>query len=145
MIVESPNDRSSPLPLNRGLKAFVIPHAAFDPDHRLLTGVMISNSRQWYPVVGRIAMVHLGFSGLNKITDETVGIRFFEDHGQLKEDTVSMCSRLNLEAGYAEKANAYVLSKINNYPTVDLNRNDRRPLGLLRALTIEEDGREPPP
>jgi hypothetical protein len=126
--------------LGRGLKAFAIPHAAFVPDHRLLTGLMLSNSLSWHPIVARFAMMHVGFSSrVGEITDETVGIRFF-DGSKLQGDISDACATFKLGGPtYAEDALAYVLEKINNYPKIDLDGSE----GLLRALAIEE-GREPP-
>jgi hypothetical protein len=111
---------------------------------------MLSNSQTWYPIVGRFAMIHVGFSNnLHEITDEHVGIDFFDDQEELKADIPAVCSRFKLGGdAYTKKALAYVLEKINNYPQVDLGRakkaQARRKQGLLRVLTIEE-GREPLP
>lgn len=137
MIVER---GSTVAPLSRGLKAFGVPHSAFAPDHRLLTGLMLSNSLSWHPVVARFAMMHVGFSSrLGDVTDESAGIRFFSAH-DLQTDISEMCATFNLGGPeYAAAALAYVIEKINNYPKVDLAGGE----GLLRALTIEE-GREPP-
>jgi len=132
-------------PLNRGLKAFAVPHAAFDPDHRLLTGVMLSNSRQWYPIVGRLAMLHVGFSDKKgEITDKGVGINHFYK-GDLASDIADLCEKFKLgKKAYQTRAINYILEKINNYPKVDIEaRPDRTAHGLLRSITIEE-GREPP-
>lgn len=137
MIVEKTEGIS---PYVRGLKAFAIPHEAFAPDHRLLTGLVLSNSLSWNPIVARFAMIHIGFSSrLHEITDQDVRVRFLTDGAELKNDVSEVIEMFNLgNPEYADRAFSYVVKKINNCPAVDLKSSD----GVLRALTIEE-GREP--
>jgi len=130
---------ASDTPPVQGIKAFAIPYVAFVPDHRLLTGVMLSNSWSWQPIIARLALVHLGFdSKTGAINHELAGIRFLQ-RTDLAQDIKGLCERFKLEE-FSEDPVKYVLEKMNNFPRVDMTEGSE---GLLRALTIEE-GREPP-
>lgn len=85
-------------PLNRGFKAFAVPYAAFNTDHRRLTGVMLSNSRSWYPVIARFAMIHIGFTThTQEITHRDIGIRFIEKQDELRTDIPALCEKFKID------------------------------------------------
>jgi hypothetical protein len=133
---------AGPSSLNRGFKAFAIPHSSFAPDQRLLTGVMLSNSLEWHPLVARFGMIHLGFTNERSVNDQTIGIRFLS-RDDLAEDISGLCKLFNLKgANFPADAERFISEKINNEAKVDVDAH--RTNGLWRALTIE-DGREPPP
>jgi hypothetical protein len=128
--------------LTRGFKAFAIPQPAFKPDHRLLTGLMLSNSESWHPLISRFAMIHVGFRmHKQQMTHNDVRIRFIKDDDEtgLEADIAILCNKFDMDVS---EVTAYVLDKMNNYPTVDLSTDHVRK-GLLRALTIETGGEQP--
>jgi hypothetical protein len=127
--------------LSRGFKAFVIPQAAFQLDHRLLTGLMLSNSESWHPLISRFAIIHVGFATQKKMTHRDVRIRFIEkdDRENLEADIAALCNKYDKDTA---RVTAYVLDKINNYPKKELG-TDKVSKGLLQALTIETGGEQP--
>lgn len=153
---------TSHAPVRQGLETFAVPNRAFGRyAHRLLSGVQLSNAEAWQPLIGRFAMLHLGFSWVadeaaskhlarttakGLLNHSNVGIGLLK-RADLQRDITTLCNRFGLAKAaanandklvelrrkFAEEAYAFVAEAINNCPPRD--RMQREDGHLFRALT----------
>jgi hypothetical protein len=110
-------------------------------------GVYMSNSLELQPIVGRIALVHLGFkSVLGELTDEQVRPGIIYGPDGMADDLRALAKIPMVLPQAADAANLAeeILQKINNLPFCDRKRDNLQTMGVIRALHTE-DMQEPGP
>lgn len=129
-------------PITHGLKAMVIPHASILNDHRCAAGLFLSNAGDWRPLLGRVALLHIGFqSEIGPLDHEKAGIKVLPDEAALCADVDAHCQRwFDLaerkdEVGVIQER---VLRYMNNCPSED-RTTDLSQDGILRALATESE------
>ncbi len=133
-------------PQHRGVKIVAIPTGIsnpFLPD--MATGVFLSQALGWQPIVGRCAMVHVGFKSKlgRELRDEGVKIGVLKDATHVAEDLHALNRELKFGANLGmplPEVAEFILDKINNMPRIDRDVSGAE--GLLRSLAVEDD-REP--
>ena len=142
----------------KGIKLVAIPDDVHNPSHRCIAGIFLSNAGAWQPIVGRVVMVHLGFSrshpnglrhdeigiGLRYLSPEAVPQR--AGHGEQAESLTLAGDLAVMEKKFAAatamemtvpELTKWVLDRIDNLPS-ELRKGG---IGeLQRALTIETFG-----
>jgi hypothetical protein len=141
--LSSPSIRGGIL-ANQGVELITFPDLGgqVNPDHALLTGLFLSHGVGWKPIVGRLAMVQLGFRSEleQEVNDEVVQVKPFRTRNELLPDLQMLDEKFNfsLRSGLTlPEIESYILDHINNMHKSELTQNHD---GLLRALTVE-DGR----
>lgn len=129
-----------------GLKVIAIPDAQVRTDEAIPAGIYLSNSLSLQPIVGRIALLHLGYmSDIGELRDSEVRPGIVQGPEQLSNDLrkFSELPNVSLPGKIADVAEE-ILGKINNLPQCDRRRSDLQSVGIIRAL-LAEDGQEPGP
>ena len=122
-----------------GLKVMALPLDDLQVDFRLVPGVYLSTALKWQPIVGRLALVHIGFASQLKkeLTDDDIKPRPIRPDESLEEDvatTVGLPNGTNTDVNPADIA-AFVRERIQNTTRYDrVNALDE--IGF-RALPIE--------
>ena len=100
-----------------GFKMMSLPVDSFVIDQTLLAGMFLSTSLQWKPVVGKIALVHLGFrTSLGKgMTDESIDLKLL-GKDQLAGDIRQLWSGQSKTESEITTAADFVIRQINNRP-----------------------------
>jgi hypothetical protein len=134
-----------------GIKMMAIPASVVQDATLRLTGVYLSNSAKWRPIVGRFAMIRIGTKAtLSQQIDESVagGVRVLEDAVALKADIAAINDAFKpaqhiVVADKVAYLFDYVVKRINNSYEYDRARGLWSQDGHFRAIAIEEGG--PPP
>lgn len=126
----------------RGVELIAFPGLSglANPDHKLLRGLCLSHGVGWQPIVGRLAMIHLGFrSELERVVnDVSVAVRAIGTTSELVADLEGLDRDFQISDKVGlpiADIRAYILEHINN-----VSRDDKPPGTdtLFRALTIED-------
>lgn len=126
----------------QGVKVIAIPIESFAHEHRLLAGVFLATGLNWQPLVGRIALVHLGFEQtIGQISEEEARPKMLRTETELHSDLMEELNLPNFPAdnAHVEECFAFIIERINNRPYVD-RTEDLATEGIRRALTAEELG-----
>jgi len=130
-----------------GLKVFAIPISEAQSGFDLLPAVYMSNSLKWHPIVGRLAMVHIGFeSTVGPLSDANPAVQpaILLSPEALADDLRKILALGGPQSkeNPAELAKK-ILIKINNRPHCDRDLAGRDTAGVQRALFPEDE--QPPP
>ena len=123
----------------QGMKVIALSLADLRHDYRMVPGVFLSNALKWQPIIGRVVLVHIGFSSeVGELTDTQVRPRVIKADESLEADIRSTIIRKKgSNADKNPKAIAeYIRTYIQNSTAYD-RKNARRVIGL-RALPIED-------
>lgn len=74
------------------MKLIAVPDHALVPEPRLLSGVFMSASLEGEPIVGRLALLHLGFKHNRIITEGDVNPRVIGSEDELAQDLAEASS-----------------------------------------------------
>ena len=130
-----------------GLKMIAIPETQARTNEQVPAGVYMSNSLNVQPIVGRIALLHLGYkSVVGELTDEAIRPGIVVSSDKLADDIRGLTKIPNVspQAEDADELAKEILMRINNLPYCDRKRGDLQTVGGIRALHAE-DGLEPGP
>ena len=125
----------------RGINLIAFPVGGVNAEHKRLSSVLLSHNRSWQPIVGRAAIIHIGYrSDIGDTRDEDVGIGLLPNESNLMADLLTINEKFRFAdgEGMITETHSYIINVINNMPFVDR----LRPVGdnTVRALTIEDKG-----
>jgi hypothetical protein len=133
----------------QGLKIMVIPASETQGSSDLIPGVYMSNGLRWNAIVGRIALIHIGFQsviGELSDTDSAVTPSILHGSDAFQEDLRKICAIPRSAVSNENVADLAqrTLIRINNRPFCDRDRPDIAVEGVMRAL-LPEDEQTPGP
>jgi hypothetical protein len=102
----------------KGLKIIALPTGSFVYEQRLLGGVFFSTSLRWQPIVGRIALVHIGFRSTRDagLSDNDMPFDALNSDEDLLKDLKSTLSeRTQFEL---DDTVQFIRHQINNKPSI---------------------------
>jgi hypothetical protein len=128
----------------QGLKVIVIPRSEPQTSDDLLAGVYMSNGLNWSPIVGRIALVHIGFeSVIGPLSDARDEVRpaILRGPDALEDDLRKLCTipKSRLAGSDVADLTQKTLIRINNRPHCDRHRSEIAVEGVIRALQPEDE------
>lgn len=128
----------------QGLKVIVVPASEAQNGYDLLAGIYMSNGLRWNPIVGRIALVHIGFqSVVGSLSDANEEIKpaILDGPDALVDDLrkISSIPRSALADESVIDLAKRTLIRINNRPYCDSDRPNLPIEGIMRALQSEDE------
>ena len=105
----------------KGLKVVSLPITSFTYEQRLLGGVFLSTSLHWQPIVGRIALVHIGFKSTlgAGLSDNDIQLGALNTKDELVNDLKSFGGGQSKSDRELSEIAEFVRRQINNKPFVD--------------------------
>lgn len=122
------------------LKAIALNVLDLEIDYKKATGVFLSTALNWQPIVGRFALLHLGFgSKIAAPKKEELGLRANLEKHELKNDIETHLQRDGATHADSDSKDLteFVLNHANNQPYFDRQRAELAE-GLERSIAIED-------
>jgi len=129
----------------QGLKMIALPIGGVNRSHDHVAGVFLSHSLAGEPVVGRVAMVHIGYmTEIGNISDKDIKLEDLDNETEILNDLEMLNKKFRMVVKAEQKdieikkIYEYVIAAINNLPYID--RSHKFPQNTLRGITIETGG-----